>query len=167
MTVTIGDIAAAIDVVAEMVNECDSMTVDEALAMYDLVGQMTSELKRAASMLETQAKSLLEGGGRQIGDRMYGIKPSGKWRYRHDALADDIRVRALGIDETTGEQRSARDAVEIAIKLMQEAYVSPSTEPKKGLLAKLGYTDTPQIAEWDRTGTRLVVTDLSDPGGEG
>jgi hypothetical protein len=94
---------------------------------------------------------------------MYGVKRTGKWRFRHDALAAAIRVQALGIDEDTGEQRSASDAVEIAIRLMREAYVSDSTEPKKGLLNKLGYTDTPQIADWEHTGSKLVITDLSAP----
>lgn len=163
MSVTLADVMAALDVVSQMLNECDSMTVDEALAMHDLIGQLGSEVKRAESMLETQAKQLLEGGGRQIDDRMYGVQRTGKWRFRHDDLAEAIRVQALSVDKTSGEQRSAREAVDVAIALMREAYVSNSTEPKKGLLAKLGFTDTPQIADWERTGTKLVVTDLSAP----
>lgn len=165
MSASIGDILAMIDVLTEVVNSCDSMGVEEALAMHDLIGQLGSEVKRAEEMLTTAAKQHLEGGGRQIGDRMYGLKPVGKWRFRHDTLAAAIRVRALGLNETTGEMRSAAEAVDIAIGLMQAAYVTPSTEPKMGAVNLLGFEERQKVADWENTGKKIVVTDLSAPEG--
>lgn len=163
MTVSMGDILAAIDVVSELVNQCDSMGVDEALSMREAIGQLQSEVQRADSMLTTAAKSRLEGSVRQIGDRVYALKPDGKWRFRHDELAEAIRARAIGLDKTTGEKRSTEDAVDEAIRLMQEAYVTPAVEPKAGLRAKLGFTEKRQLAKWQKTGTKIIVTDLSAP----
>lgn len=163
MTVSMGDILAAIDVVSELVDQCDSMDVEEALAMREAVGQLQSEVRRADSMLTTAAKAQLEGTHRLIGDQLYALKPTGKWRFRHDELEDAIRVRAIGLDRGTGEQRSTEDAVVEAIRLMHEAFVAPATKPKTELLEKLGYADYKMIAKWDRTGTEIVVTDLSAP----
>jgi hypothetical protein len=47
MSVTIADIMAAVDVVTELVNECDTLDVEQALALHDAVGQLGSEVKRA------------------------------------------------------------------------------------------------------------------------
>lgn len=164
MTISMGDILAAIDVVSELVNQCDEMGVDEALAMREAIGQLQSEVKRADSMLATTAKAQLEvGKARQIGDQVYALKPTGKWRFRHDALADDIKVRAIGLDKATGEQRSTEDAVSEAIALMHEAYVAPADKPKAEFLKKLGYPDYKMIAKWQHTGNEIVVTDLSAP----
>jgi hypothetical protein len=163
MTVSLGDILAAIDVVSELVNQCDEMGVDDALAMREAIGQLQSEVKRADSMLTTTAKTQLEGSERRIGDQLYATKPTGKWRFRHDDLEDAIRVRAIGLDKATGEQRSTEDAVSEAIALMHEAFVAPATKPKTELLNKLGYLDFKAIAKWERTGSEIVVTDLSAP----
>lgn len=165
MTVTIGDILAAIDVVSELVNQCDSMDVEEALAIREAVFELESEAKRAESMLTTTAKAGLEGSARQMGERIYAVKPTGKWRFRHDELAAGIKAQAIGLDKDTGEMRSAEDAVDVAIQLMAEAYVTPSMEPKAGLREKLGYTEKRQLADWEKTGTTIVVTDLSAPEG--
>lgn len=165
MTVTLGDILAAIDVVSELVNQCDSMGVDEALAMREAIGQLQSEVKRADSMLNTTAQAGLEAGVRRLGDQMYGVKPTGKWRFRHDDLAGAIKVRALGVDQATGEMRSAEAAVDVAIQLVQEAYMSPASKPKQALLDKLGFTEYRMIADWERTGSEIVVTDLGAPEG--
>jgi hypothetical protein len=158
-----GDILAAIDVVSELLNQCDEMDVDEALAMREALTTLQSETRRAESMLTTTAKAQLEGSARQLGTNLYAVKPTGKWRFRHDELESAIRVRAIGLDKATGEQRSTEEAVAEAIRLMHEAFVAPATKPKAELLKELGYVDYKMIAKWERTGTEIVVTDLSAP----
>jgi hypothetical protein len=164
MTITKGDLLGMLDVLTELVNDCDSLAVDEALALHELLDQVGSELKRAGAALDIAVKDHLEAGAKQIEGKLYALGEDGVWRYRHDDIARAIKVRALAIDETTGEMRSAEEAVTEALDLFALAYVSPSTRAKKAALELLGFPEG-RAARWERTGKKIVVTDLGPPEG--
>jgi hypothetical protein len=163
MTVTKGDILAAIDVLTELINESDQLPVDEALAFHELLGQLQSETKRATGFINTTLKSQLEAGAKQLGDRVYAVKDDGVYQFRHDAISRAIRGRAIGLDLETGEMNDTQTAVDLAIQLMAEAYRMPSSKPKEGLLKKLGLTKR-DVSSWTKRGKKIVVTDLGAPG---
>jgi hypothetical protein len=162
MNVTKGDILAAIDLLAELCNAADQLEVDEATAFSELLGQLGSEVKRTASMIDTALKAHLEDGARQVGDRVYAKKRDGKTRFDHDHIG--TRVAALAaIDTETGQIReSAHDAAREAVRLMMKLYVSPADKPHTVHLAALGLAKR-EVSRWEHTGTKIVVTDLSAP----
>lgn len=162
MTVTKGDILAMIDTLTELCNAADELGTDEAIAFRDLLGQLGSEAKRTASMINTALKSQLEAGARQVGERVFAVKRDGKDRYDHDHIG--TRVAALAaIDAETGQIReSAHDAAREAVRMMMRLYVSPADKPHLINLAALGLAKR-EVSHWEHTGKKIVVTDLSTP----
>lgn len=161
-----GDFIAMIDVLTELGNESDSLSADEAIAALEALGQLASEVKRCESLVTTALKIHLEDGSRQLGGRVYALGEEGKWRYRHAHIDRVVHHAAMqtGVDAETGEIVT-ETAVRHAIRLMAGLYRSASTVPKKGVLQDLGFDDTPDVADWEKTGKKIKVIDLEAPEG--
>lgn len=157
MTVTLADLQAVGDVVDWVAEQTDSMTVEEAVTIGEALKDLAAKITIARTLCDTQVKTLLDGQPARIGDKVIVERQTGKWR------PDQTRIkrRVVGMascDPTTGELRTASEAADAAVNLMYALFVSPSQMPKQGGMQKLGI-DTPDIAEWEITGSELKVID--------
>jgi DNA-binding transcriptional ArsR family regulator len=159
----LGDFHAMMDVLRELAEDSDSLGVDEALAAIEALGLLQSELRRTLSMVETAAKTHLESGARQLGSRVYALKPEGKWRYRHDDIDRTVLKTSLreAIDSNGVIEPEA--AARWAIRWMAALYRAPSTVPKSGALEDLGFKKRRAIADWETTGRKIEVIDMDAP----
>ena len=161
--ITPADIVGMIDVLSEVAEQSDSMEADEAIALMESMGELISEARRILSLVETAVKNHLEAGAREIGGRTYVRKAAGKWRAYHDEIASAVIGQSV-VDTATGELRDAKEAASVAVAFMRDLYVSPSVEPKKGGLKRLGL-DLLEVSRWEKTGTRIEVIDNEGPEG--
>jgi len=157
MTVTTADLQAVGDVLDWVAEQTDSMTIEEAMALIDVLAEIGKKVTMAKSLCETQVKTLLDGQPAKIGDKVVVERQTGKWRPDQTRIKRRV-VGMSGCDPSTGELRSGTQAAEAAVDLMYALFVSPSQMPKQGGLQKLGI-DTADIAEWEITGSELKVID--------
>ena len=147
------DIAAMIDVIAELNETTDSMTVEEAVHVRESV----VELRRAANVLlglcDTQLLAVLES-PREFDGMRYSVGNDGKWRPNQMKIDSAVKRHSL-VDEN-GEVRPAGEAVERAIAMMRSCYVANSTFPKTGALDALGL-DKPDVGHYEKTGSKVKV----------
>ena len=155
--ITTGDIAAIGDVLDDIANRTDSMSVDEAMETATLLGELSKKLAVVKSLCETQVKTLLDGQPAKVGDKVIVERQTGKWRPDQTRIKRRV-VGMAGCDPSTGELRTGPQAAEAAVELMYALFVSPSQMPKQGGMQKLGI-DTTDIAEWEITGSELKVID--------
>lgn len=169
---SVGDFIAMQDVLNELAEDSDSLSADEAIAALEALGELASVLKRTTSMVETALRQQLEGvegRTRVLAGRAYSLAPKGKWRYRHREILHRIADHAA-MPNADGEVPTAREAAIIAARLTQGIYASDSTVPKTTGLRALGFTPpaprtATDVADWQKTGTQVVVTDLNAPEG--
>lgn len=130
---TPGDILAATDLLSELIEESDTLAVDDAIQMIEVVSLLSSEARRTIDLLTAHLHKVMEKGGRELAGRRYTTSPRTKQTYDHDTIAAKVIHRALKPDEN-GELPPARDAVNFAVTLMRDLYVSDSTKAKVGVL---------------------------------
>lgn len=141
--ITPADIGAIHDVLADVDESSDSLTIEDAAAMLQAVKSMVFAARCTIGLLETQLVNLLES-PRVIDGQLYEIKKSdGAWRPDHSKVDARVRQHALGINQTTGEMRSVSEAVDETLATMASLYRAASTMPKVGALADLG------LKKWD------------------
>ena len=157
MTVTTADLQAVGDVLDWVAEQSDSMTVEEAMALIDVLAEIGKKVTMAKSLCESQVKTLLDGQPAKIGDKVVVERQTGKWRPDQTRIKRRV-VGMAGCDPATGELRTGPQAAEAAVDLMYALFVSPSQMPKQGGMQKLGI-DTVDIAEWEHTGSELKVID--------
>lgn len=157
MTVTTADLQAVGDVLDWVAEESDSMTIEEAMAVLETLVEVGKKLAMAKALCETQIKTLLDGQPAKVGDKIVVERQTGKWRPDQGRIKRRV-VGMAGCDPSTGELRTGPQAAEAAVDLMYALFVSPSQMPKQGGMQKLGI-DTPDIAEWEITGSELKVID--------
>lgn len=157
MTVTIGDLQAVGDVVDWVAEQTDSMTLEEAVTIGEALRELSTKIALAKALCETQVKTLLDGQPARVGDKVIVERKTGKWRPDQSRIKRRV-VGMAGCDPSTGELRTGPQAAEAAVDLMYALFVSPSQMPKQGGMQKLGI-DTPDIAEWEVTGSELKVVD--------
>ena len=147
------DIRAMMDVIDEMSNGTDSMSIEDAVALRDSV----VELRRAAAVLlgfiDTQLVNTLES-PREINGMSYRIGNKGKWR--PDRMIIDSRVRRAALADENGEIRPAGEAVDEAIRIMNSCYVANATFPKTGALEALGLDKT-EVGTFEGSGKELKI----------
>ncbi len=131
------DIEAMIDVVHDLRDNSDTLDAERSVDMRraaDLLRAAAVELRDFADM---QLCKLMEFGDEMERDGMlYKIGNAGKWQWDHDAIA--TAVACLASDSPHAAH---------AVAMMQEIYVSPSTDAKVGQLERYGIPVDP-MRDW-------------------
>ena len=136
------DVLASIDVLNDVDEDTDSMSIEDAVAMREAVITLMSAARMTLALIDTQLVTTLES-PREINGMRYEVKKSdGKWRPDHMPV-DAAVFRHSVADPETGELMDARMAAQAAIDMMADLYRSASTMPKTGALDKLG------LKKWD------------------
>jgi hypothetical protein len=165
MTVTPGDLLAALDVISEVAREAEGVPLDDAIALRHVLGQLADETKRANMLLETAMTAQLEQ-PRAVDGVFYEVKDKGVTRFDHDEIARHVldRIRVELVDHETGEIPDMEPA-EKAWRAFKIIYLSGSSSAKQSALKQLvGITNIfdDKVAHWARTGTKIVETPLGD-----
>jgi hypothetical protein len=155
-TVTAADILAAVDILDDVGESSDSLTVEDAVVLLQAVEEVMAAARRVVGLLNTQLVATLES-PRQFGNRVYEVVNDGKWRPDHSAVK--AHVKQQSVVNVHGELRHPAEAVERCMALLYALYVSPSQMPKTGGLEELGL-DKPDVAEFDRAGRKVRVTEI-------
>jgi hypothetical protein len=159
MDTNIHDVEAAGDVFAALAEASDDLSAEEAICYMEALRAASEQLKAAISLVETQLKKLLDS-PKQIGDKVWVTKPTGKYRPDHAKVRRHV-LRVAVADEN-GEIRSAEDAAKVAYELMYGLYVQESALPKVSGLEQLGL-DRVSTSRWENTGTKIETIDLKGP----
>ena len=149
------DIGAMCDVIADMTETTDSMTVEEAVHLRESIVEMRRQAATLLGLIDTQLVTILES-PRVIEGILYEVKSEGKWRPDHGKIVAAVKQHSV-VDTETGEMSTAPEATERAMKFMKDLYVSPSGMPKSGGLSKLGL-DKSDVAHYEKSGNRLSAT---------
>jgi hypothetical protein len=162
---TPGDILAAIDVLSELSNEAAELPLEVAISLRDLLGQLDDERKRAANLIDTSVKRMLEQ-PKVIDNRKFEVKKSWATDYQHDEIGRLVieRIKQSQTNTATGEMPDMRPAIE-AWRMFASLYLTNSTDAKKrALLVLLDIDDPPKqgVAKFRETGTKIVETPLED-----
>jgi hypothetical protein len=158
-----GDLLAAQDVIDALAEHSDTLSLEQAIQMMEILANLTSVVRRADQLVQTQVYRLLEQ-PRVLGNRRYVRGANYTKRYDHARIARMIKDQAL-IDRETGELRAARDAVNAALHMALQIYTSDSTPAKQNALRRLlgiGDVIEENVATDVKTGTTIHVYDL-DP----
>jgi hypothetical protein len=136
------DVAAMCDVLGELAEKSDSMTIEEAVQLRESIVELRSQAAMVLGLAETQLVTILES-PREIDGNRYEVKASdGKWRPNHSQVIAKVKEVAV-VNTDTGEMLSPAQAAERAALLMSNLYVANSTMPKVGALDTLG------LKKWD------------------
>ena len=139
---TPADVLAMTDVLGEIDESTDGLSIEEAVQAREAVVQLMSAARMTLALIDTQLVNTLES-PREINGMRYEVRKSdGKWRPDHSKVTPAVKRSAL-VDTETGEMFEGPAAVERAIKIMTDLYVANSTMPKVGALDKLG------LKKWD------------------
>ena len=163
MTVTPGDLLAALDVVSELAREAESVPLDDAIALRHVLGQLSDEVKRANALLEVAITGQLEQ-PRALEGTFYEVRDKNVIRFHHDEIARHVldRIRVELSNPETGEIPDMEPA-EKAWRAFMIIYLSGSSEAKKSALKSLlGIADVRAVAHLEKTGTKIVETPLED-----
>lgn len=152
------DIMAMVDVLKDIADASDTLTVDEGVAVLEALTSLKQAVSQLSSLVDTQMVQILEQPQTRNG-KVYFRATKGKWRPDHQQIKRIICERA-GVDTSTGELQEREVAVRNAVDLAYEAFVSPASMPKAGLLNKLGVSKD-SIADFERTGFEIRVEDTN------
>lgn len=148
------DIEAMLDVIDDMGDDTDSLEVEEAIRLRESVVELRRRANVLLGLIDTQLIDTLES-PREFNGQRYRIGTEGKWVPFHDKVTAEVKARAL-VNRDTGEMREPGPAVEVAIALMKDCYVAPSTFPKTGALDKMGL-DKGDVGTFDGKRKKVVV----------
>jgi len=157
MYIIIGDITAIEDVINELAEQTEQMSVEENLRMCDALDALSKKIATTRSLCETAAKKLMDGQPAQVDNKVYVEKTTGKWRPDQNKIRRHVATRS--VCDANGEMMSPHDAAQRAVDLMYALFVSPSQMPKQAGMKQLGL-DAPDVAEWERTGSTLKVVEV-------
>lgn len=159
MTITTAEVAAMLDVLREVDETSDSMSIENAVRWHEAVTELKAKANETLGLIETQMVATLESPVVRNGTR-YEVVSNGKWRPDHEALHSAVK-RAAAADEN-GEIRTAHDAADHAITTMRGLFVAPSTMPKTGGLENLGLKKS-DVARFEGTNTKKVRVSIAEP----
>ena len=160
MTITIQDIDAATQVVAELAEAADSLHFEEAVAFKAALGRLKAATDAAISLVRGEAIKALNDTPEKaavLDGVVYRVKPTGKWRPDQQAIRRVVAARAACDDE--GELRSPSEAAGVAVDMMYRLFVAPQTFPKTGGLDELKLAKA-DVGTWEQTGTELAENTL-------
>lgn len=150
---TPADLLAMADVLDDVGEETDSMTVEQAVEMREAIAELIRRARGVMGLCDAQLVSILES-PRQFGGSIYSVVPDGKWRPLHENVRSAV-IRAAAADED-GAIRGGRLAAEEATKIMYDLFVAASTMPKTGALERLGLVKD-DVGLFERAGKKLRV----------
>jgi len=156
----LSDLQAVGDVIDWVGEESDSFDAETAILVAEHLAGLARKIATVRSLCEAQARKRLDGQPIRVGNSIYHERQTGKWRPNQAAIRSKVVAVAVA-DTDTGEIREPREAARVAAELMAALYVSPSTEPKRGGLARIG-AELRDVAEWERTGVELKATPLTE-----
>lgn len=156
--VTLADLQAVGDVVDWLAEQSDSLTAETAIVMAGALDALAKKVAMAKALCETQAKKLLDGQPVKVGDTVYVEKATGKWRPNQNRIRSVIVSRSL-YDQNGEKVDEPAHAVERAVTIMYEMFVSPSQMPKVGAMKSLGIAND-DVADWEKTGSELKAVSL-------
>lgn len=148
------DIAAMMDVLGEWGEHSDGFSVEHAVLMRESVVELRRKAGELLGLIDTQLISILES-PREFNGQRYRVAKDGKWTPDHGKVVAAVKTRAL-INRETGELRGSSEAVEEAMRLMADCYVSPSGFPKTGALERMGMEKS-DVGRFDGKGQRIAV----------
>jgi hypothetical protein len=152
---TIHDVKALDDVVNDITELSDSLKVDDAVAFRVALVAHQAKVKFAIDMLDAQLVKTLEMPRTEGGWIHQVRRKKDKQRFDHAAIARAIREEALLDDE--GLLMTAREAVEEAVSMMQDVYISDSSKAKIGALKSIGI-DRKDVETFERGDLYVDVT---------
>lgn len=160
MSITAGDVRAALDVVRQLTDEIELMDAKAAIEMKDEIEALQKASKFCHELLITRTLNAMDGQPVVVGSKVYASKSKGKWRVDHKSIRAVVAERAMreAIHPQTGEL-VAKTAAQAAINMMYELFVSPADFPKQGGLKNLGL-ENKHVGTWERTGKELKVMEL-------
>lgn len=163
MTITTGDILAAIDLLTEVGNGAADLSPEQAYALRHAVGQVADEVKRVSNLLDTSLKTQLEQPRIFDGVRCEVVE-SGSDRWNHDAIAREAMdyIRAKYTNEETGEMPDMELALNVW-QLFAQIYLNPSVDAKRRsvqLILNVGNPKESGLVRWHKTGTKIKETRL-------
>lgn len=130
------DVAAMLDVLNDMCEETDAMSIEDAVFLRESVVELRQSAATLLGLIDTQLVTTLES-PRVINGNLYEVRKSdGKWRPDH--MPVDAAVRRAAMADENGEMHSVGVAVDEAVRIMADLYRAASTMPKIGALEKLG-----------------------------
>ena len=157
------DIAAMDDVVDAAIEQSDDLDLEAAYALRGALAAHFKKVRLAIDMLEMRVAKLLDGQPKIVhtadGNSVaLVVKDEGKWR--PDQKLIRLKLSSASLYDADGVKlRKMVDVAGRAVDLMYDCFVAPAAMPKQGALDKLGL-DKPDIADWVKTGTKLVETKL-------
>jgi len=153
---TIGDIDAMCDVLAQLEEISDSLDVDQAIAFKNAVGRVVAKAQSTLGLLRTQAITTISDAPDRAVVRdgtVYAVKDTGKWRPDQNLIRRVVASKAVASGDD-GEMVSAFEAAARAVDMMYSLYVAPKDMPKATGLTSLGLEKS-DVAHWEKTGTEL------------
>lgn len=159
MDINPADVLAAGDTFGVVSEGSDSLTFEQALEYERALLNAKARLDEALGLVRTQLLKLLDS-PRQVGPVLYKSEPDKKFVADHDQVRKRLITIALH-DPSTGELLEAGPAVERAWSLMAALYLSPSVEPKKAGLDRLGLAKT-EVGDFVPKGRKVTSIVLSE-----
>lgn len=153
------DLLAGADVCARL-NECwDQLDLDQTIPLLEASEVLLAQVKSLVGNLRMQAVNQIEQ-PRVVAGKTWSKVRSFKSRPRHNEIQKRVVDVATGHTDE-GEVLDKDDAVKLAVRLMAEMFVSPSTEPKVGGLKQIGFKGGVKgISDEEFTGWDLVRADI-------
>ena len=158
--ITVADIDAMCDVLNDLAEVSDELTLEDAMALKAALGRAKTKIDEAIGLLRTQAITVLDDTPEHsavVGSTKVTAVPTGKWRPDQAKIRRTVAGKAAY--NGNGEPRPPFDAAEEAVRIMYRLFVSPQTFPKTGGLEELGFKKS-DVGEFERTGTELKETPL-------
>jgi hypothetical protein len=147
----------------EVTEHADDFGFEEAVALVDELERIKRTVVEAIGMLDARKLQLLEGGSRQVGDRVFASIPDGKTRFDHSMIKANVIeqsvLHAAKNRADDGLKTIAQLAAETAVDRMLDIYVSPSTQAKVGGLDRVGVKKK-EVANFEASGRKIQVVDL-------
>lgn len=159
MSITPGDILAAVDVLRQVNGEVDDIGFELAVELRAACQDVIEQARGAIAALEIEMLEQVESSPKQVGRITYIAIDDRSTRFDHDSIAKAVVAAAKerAVDQETGEVVVAR-AVAEAVDLMRMVYVAPSSKAKQTALTWLGL-DTDDVIERTKKGRKLHEVD--------
>lgn len=133
--ITPADILAAGDVVDQLTEASDQLSLERAAPLRDALNVVKKKVADCISMVETRMLATVEKGAQTIGSTTFSRKVETKWRPDQEMIRRQVVKQAAW--DHNGEALPAVDAAANAVNLMYQLFVSPSQMPKAEGLTSL------------------------------
>ena len=154
------DISVVLELLDRLAELTEDMPAEVAVTWRGIIGSVKSKAAEVFGLIDTRLLQLLDGQPIQVDGTVYMKDVPTKYRARQDEIASAVVRKASYDDE--GELRDTRAAVEIAVRIMRDLYVSPSVDPKVGGLNHLGLKKA-QVGKFENQAPAVKVVTTGAP----